>query len=160
MDLTELNDKLRKQLMNMKGVNREKVIAEIAARDRFLAELGEKMEVRCSCGLVMSRRNYYEHREDTEHDVQQEPRDNFPRHGKESSNEPQLETGEGLRVCSCGLIMSGTNFREHQKETRHTSHPRQLRRSNTPRPLRKAGSFSATPLSESSIAGPDSLIEP
>ncbi len=160
MDLRELNEKLRKQLLNTEGVNREKVIAEIRARDRFLAELEEKMEVRCSCGLVMSRRNYYEHQKDTKHDVQPEPRDNFPRNRKESSNEPQLETADGLHVCSCGLVMSGANLREHQKETRHTSRPRQIRRTNTPRPLRKAKSFNIPSLSETSIAGPGSPEEP
>ncbi len=160
MDLRELNEKLRKQLTNMEGVNREKLIAEIRARDRFLAELEEKMEVRCSCGLIMSRPNYYEHQKDTKHDVQPELRDNFPRHGKEASNEPHLEMDDGLHVCSCGLMMSGANFREHQKETRHTSHPRQLKRSNTPRPLRKAKSFTVPPFSETSIPSPGSPEEP
>ncbi len=160
MDLRELNEKLRRQLTSMEGVDREKVIAEMNARDRFLAQLEEKLEVRCSCGLVMSRRNYWEHQKDTKHDLPLEL-------GKSSGNgrravvEPQIEVGEGLQVCSCGLMMSGANFREHQKETRHSSHPQQLKRSNAPLVPSKARRFQAFPdTTGTSFVGRDSLEEP
>ncbi len=160
MDLRELNEKLRKQLMNMEGVDREKVIAEIRARDRFLAELEEKLEVRCSCGLVMSRRNYYEHQKDTKHDLPSELGDSFSRRGKKPVDEPQT-VGDELHVCSCGLVMSGANFQEPQKETRHTSHPRRLKRSNNPKSFSRAKVFEDTaPAGTTSVAGPDSPEEP
>ncbi len=161
MDFRELNEKLRKQLMSMEGVDRERVKAEIRARDAFLAELEEKLEVRCSCGLVMSRRNYYEHQKDTKHDFPSELWDGFPRRGKKLVGVPEIEVGEGLHVCSCGLVMSGANFREHQKETRHSSHPRQLKRSNKPRSFSRAKLFEDTPpAGTTSFEGPGSPEEP
>jgi len=161
MDLRELNEKLRKQLMNMEGVDREKVIAEIRARDRFLAELEEKLEVRCSCGLVMSRRNYYEHQKDTKHDLPSDLGESFSRRGKKPVDEPRIEVGDGLHVCSCGLVMPGASFQEHQKETRHTSHPRQLKRSNTPKSFRRLKLFEDTPpASTTPLVGPNSPEEP
>ncbi len=100
MDLRELNEKLRRELLaTLDGIARDKVMAEIEARDRFILQLESGVEVRCSCGLVMSQSSFYEHQKETRHRIQPE--------------------GEKMETCSCGLVMSSTNLREHEKETRH-----------------------------------------
>ena len=91
MDPRELNKKLRREILSSPdGRAREKVAAEVDAR-----------EVRCSCGLIMSRSSFLEHRRETKHEI--------------SPSKEKLET------CSCGLVMSSLNMREHQKETEHAS---------------------------------------
>ncbi len=108
IELRKLNDKLRNEILqNLNRQAQEKVIAEIEARERFVSDLEQGVEVKCSCGLVMSRSNFYEHRKDTKHEASVE--------------------GEKMETCSCGLTMSTTNLRGHQTETHHTTRPQQAK---------------------------------
>ena len=113
MDPRELNEKLRELLATLDGIARDKVTAEIELRDRFISQLENGVEVRCNCGLIMSRSSFYEHQKETKHQIQPE--------------------GEKMEACSCGLVMSSTNLREHQKETRHG----QAKTVNRPRSMAK-----------------------
>ncbi len=160
MDLRELNESLKRELMSLQGVDREMVMGEGEARDRFLSGLEESLEVRCSCGLVMSRGSYYEHQKDTKHGVQLEV-GKGPYLERESSAPPEAGAGQGFHVCSCGLSMSGANLREHQKETRHASQPREQKRAKAsviPSKLRRFEAF--IDKTGTTFAGHDSLEEP
>ncbi len=160
MDLRELNESLKRELMSLQGVDREMVMGEVDARHRFVSGLEESQEVKCSCGLVMSRGSYYEHQKDTKHGVQLEV-GRVPRLEKEPTAQPWAEAGQGSHVCSCGLSMSGANLREHQKETRHASQPREQKQSKAPVIPSKLRRFAAFPdKTGTTFAGYDSLEEP
>ena len=118
MEPRELNEKLRREILsNLDGQAREKVTAEIDARERFALLIENRVEERCSCGLIMSRTSFLEHRKETKHEI--------------SPSKEKLET------CSCGLVMSSLNMSEHQIETEHTSIPQTVQRERGPeRPAR------------------------
>ncbi len=67
MDSLALNERLRRGVLSMTGEAREKVEAEIRARERFLIEPENEVQVTCSCGLAMARSRYSEHEKETRH---------------------------------------------------------------------------------------------
>ncbi len=67
MDPLALNEKLRREVLSMTGEAREKVEAEIRARERFLAGLENEIQITCSCGLTLARSRYWEHQKETKH---------------------------------------------------------------------------------------------
>ena len=113
MDPRALNEKLRKEILaGLVGQDREKVLAEIEARENFISSVERGAEVRCSCGLIMPRVSFYEHLKETKHE--------------------ETRLIEKLETCSCGLIMSVSNLREHSMETGHTPIPQPFKQDRRP----------------------------
>jgi hypothetical protein len=113
MGTRDPNEKLRREIREtLDSLAREEIRAETEARERFVSNTEQGLMVKCSCGLVMSRASFYEHRKETRHDV--------------SPAKERMET------CSCGLVMSTANLREHQSETEHTTQPERASRDRRP----------------------------
>ena len=113
MDPRALSEKLPEgNIRRACRTDREKVLAEIEARENFISSVERGTEVRCSCGLIMPRVSFYEHLKETKHE--------------------ETRLIEKLETCSCGLIMSVSNLREHSMETGHTPIPQPFKQDRRP----------------------------
>jgi len=108
-------------LTHLEGANRAKVQAEIRARENFLLHLDDTVEVTCNCGLVLSRRRFYEHQKVTQHGLKAEAGQKI-RDSVELSEQASVHTQESFEVCSCGLMIPASGMGDHMKEAHGKGH--------------------------------------
>ena len=141
MDPRALNEKLRKEILaGLVGQDREKVLAEIEARENFISSVERGTEVRCSCGLIMPRVSFYEHRKESKHE--------------ESPLIAKLE------MCSCGLTMSASNLREHNMETGYTPVRQPFKQERKPQRIPGKKPAGIKPALNFQFEKPDDMTEP